>query len=119
MSDDRLKELSGYAWMQSRVPAQDGLVAFVPDGPRDPVVDALATSRPSRWYPVEGGTRVVMLLEGIKEYDPSRFKVEKGAWDHEHCDLCGENIQPMTLCWVTVSGRYITLCVACHAKLKP
>jgi hypothetical protein len=92
-------------------------VTFVPDGSRDPAVDALGTSRPSRWYPVQGGVRVVILYEAEEEYDVTRFHIEKGAWDHEHCELCRALIPPMTLCWVTESGPYVLLCEECHAKV--
>jgi hypothetical protein len=54
---------------------------------------------------------------GSPEYDATKWQVEKGAWDHEHCDLCGENIPAMTLCWVTKYDPYILLCDACHAKV--
>jgi hypothetical protein len=36
-------ELARYRWMQSRIPALDALVAFVPSGARDPAVDSFAT----------------------------------------------------------------------------
>jgi hypothetical protein len=117
MSDLDLEELAGYTWMQSRIPALDGLVTFVPDGVRDPEINSFTTSRPSRWYPVDGGFRAVVPYEGGLEYDAERWHVEKGAWDHEHCKLCGANIPPMTLCWVTETGPYIILCEECHAKV--
>jgi hypothetical protein len=117
MADYEIDELARFEWMQSRIPALDALVCFVPDGPRDAAVDSLAMSHRSRWYPLQGGTRVVVSMEGEPEYDATKWQVENGAWDHEHCDLCGENIPAMTLCWVTKYDPYVLLCDACHAKL--
>jgi hypothetical protein len=116
-ADHEIDELRGFEWMQSRIPALDALVHFVPDAPRDAEVDAFATSHRSRWYPVEGGTHVVVSMDGEPDYDPSKWKVEKGAWDHEHCDLCSDNIPAMTLCWVTRYDPYVLLCDACHAEV--
>lgn len=117
MSDYSINELAAFDWMQSRIPALDGLVAFVPDGPPDPAVASFAEGRPSRWYPVEGGHRVVVPYDDGSPYDASRWRVEKGAWDHEHCDLCRDRIPPMTLCWVTQRDPYVLLCESCHAKV--
>jgi len=117
MGEYGVDELAGFAWMESRIPAQPGLVAFVPDGARDPAVGALAATHPSRWYPQEGGTRVVVLFDDDLEFDPTRWHVEQGAWDHEHCDMCEEHIPSMTLCWVTEVDPYVLLCDACHAKV--
>jgi hypothetical protein len=78
---------------------------------------ALATSRRSRWYPVEGGTRVVVERQENDPDDAPRWHVEKGARDHEHCDLCGAHVPAMTSCWVTVNDPYVLLCEACHGKV--
>lgn len=117
MADYEIGELAAFEWMQSRIPAQDALVHFAADGPRDPAVDSFAMSHRSRWYPLQGGTRVVVSMESEPEYDTSKWQVEKGAWDHEHCELCGGNVPAMTLCWVTKYHPYALLCGACHAKV--
>lgn len=117
MADYEIDELASFEWMESRIPALDALVRFVPDGPRDAAVDQFATSHRSRWYPLQGGTRVVVSMDGNPKYDPEKWSVEKGAWDHEHCDVCGENIPAMTLCWVTTYDPYVLLCDACHTKM--
>jgi hypothetical protein len=116
--EDQLKELAGLTWMKSCIPPLDALVAFVPDGASNPVISDFAMGRPSRWHPMEGGHRVAVLYETVEAYDATRFQVEKGAWDHEHCELCGEQIPAMTLCWVTESGPYTILCEACHARVS-
>ena len=78
MSDYDDAELAEFKWTQSRIPALDGLVTFIPDGQRDPAVDQFATSRSCRWYPVKGGTRVVILYEEPYPYDAARWHIEKG-----------------------------------------
>ncbi|HKH49464.1 MAG TPA: hypothetical protein VKM72_32770 [Thermoanaerobaculia bacterium] len=35
MADHEIDELRGFEWMRSHIPAQDTLVHFIPDGPRD------------------------------------------------------------------------------------
>ncbi|HET9678425.1 MAG TPA: hypothetical protein VFP21_13085 [Solirubrobacterales bacterium] len=117
MTDDEIDELASFEWMKSRIPASDALVHFAPDGPRDEAVDSFAMSHRSRWYPLPGGTRVVVSLERQPDYDTTKWKVEGGAWDHEHCDLCRDGIPAMTLCWVTKRDPYVLLCDACHAKV--
>lgn len=117
MADYEIDEFARFEWMQNRIRALDALVHFVPDGPRDAAVDAFATSHRSRWHPVQGGTRVVVSLEGKPEYDAAKWQVEMGARDHEHCDLCREHIHAMTLCWVTKSDPHVLLCDVCHTKV--
>ena len=115
MADYEIDELRGFEWMPSRIPPLDALVRFVPDGPRDAEVDAFATSHRSRWYPIPGGTRVVVSMESEPEYDMGKWRVEKGAWDHEHCNVCEEQIAAMTLCYVTEEGSlYVLLCISCY-----
>ena len=75
--NDNLDVLVKYEWMKSRIPALDALVAFVPDGPRDQVVDTFSTGRPSRWYPMEGGTKVILLYRKGEPYDSTHFHVER------------------------------------------
>jgi hypothetical protein len=101
--------------MESRIPALDALAAFVPDDRTpDPVITEMQERiGGSRWYPVQGGHRVLMPYDG-GEYDSSRFTIEPGAWDHEHCGACGDKIPPMTLCYVTEPEQpYILLCAKC------
>jgi hypothetical protein len=118
MDDDltRLRELS---FVESRIPSLDALEGFVPTGgERDPAVDAAAALTGfSRWQPVEGGHKVQFLYEG-GAYETTRFKVVKGAWDHEHCKRCTKRIESMTLCFVTTSGPYILLCETCHDLVR-
>lgn len=100
--------------MPSRIPVLDGLVTFVPaGGEREPWL-LEATTGQSRWFPIEGGHRVVIPHEG-RSFDSNHLAIEKGAWDHEHCSSCGSRIAPMTLCWVTESDPYVLLCEMCHA----
>lgn len=101
------------------MPALDALSAFVPQGKEeDPVVEAASELKGcSRWLPVDGGHKVLIPFEG-QEYDHTRFEVEEGAWDHEHCKACSSDIEPMTLCWVTEPGTpYVLICNSCHDKL--
>ncbi|HZL35616.1 MAG TPA: hypothetical protein VFC78_09930 [Tepidisphaeraceae bacterium] len=116
MAGFAIEELARFEWMESRIPALAALVHFIPDGPRDAAIDSFATRHRSRWYPHCGGTRVVVSMESEPDYDATKWKIENGAWDHEHCDFCGDNIPAMTLGWVTKYDPYVLLCDKCHAK---
>jgi hypothetical protein len=104
--------------MESRIPALDALTTFVPDDqpPTGTVKDTLDRIGFSRWYPEEGGHRVLLPYEG-GEYDASHFRIEEKAWNHEHCKVCGETIPSMTLCWVTREGPFIVMCTDCKAEM--
>ena len=117
MDTDNLEELRSLNFMQSRIPALDALEIFVPNASPDDAELAELQSRTghSRWYPIEGGHRVLILYEG-GPYNEERFKLLTGAWDHEHCSRCGETIRPMTLCWVMAEGPYVLLDDACHLQ---
>jgi hypothetical protein len=107
-----------FAYHASRIPALDALSAFVADGAPDPAVQEMVSRLGmSRWYPENGGHRVLILYEG-GPYDSSRFSIEKGAWDHEHCKRCGERIPSMSLCWMSTNGPCIILCESCHKRIK-
>ena len=104
--------------MESRIPALDALSIFVAAGAeQEPLIAELQRrSGGSRWFPVQGGHRVLMRFDG-GPYDPTRCTIAPGAWDHEHCDVCGERITAMTLCHVTVPGEpYVLLCSSCYAE---
>ena len=114
-SDDELRKLQ---YAASRAPSLDALVAFVPDGeqPDKDIKELSARTGFSRWYPVAGGHRVLILYQG-GVYDPTKFKLETGAWDHEHCKRCAKSIEPMTLCWTSESGPFVLLCDDCHSAI--
>jgi hypothetical protein len=116
MTREEINQLPELDWMPSRIPKRDALTTFVADGSAcPPAVELAMQGHPARWYPQPGGHRVLILYEG-GSYDASTFHVESGAWDHEHCDACGDQIAPMTLCHVTKRGRYVALCESCYRR---
>ncbi len=117
--DDELSELRRLRYHASRIPALDALEIFVPnDAPQDAELNEVrARSGSSRWYPVEGGHKVLILFEG-GAYNEHRFTLRKGAWDHEHCKRCLYQILPMTLCWVSTDSSYTILCAKCHEPVS-
>jgi hypothetical protein len=123
MTEDDFAELSAYRFMPSRIPKLDALATFVAlgEGSEPAIQAALQRTGFSRWFPVEGGHRLLIPYDG-GEYDSSRFSIESEAWDHETCHTCRAHIDAMQLCWVTESGPYIILCEECHAEfaaMKP
>jgi hypothetical protein len=117
--DDELEYLRQFSYMPSRIPVLDALEGFVPTGSEDdPQINELQRRTGfSRWFPVSGGHRVLILYEG-GEYDHSRFTLVRGAWDHEHCKRCQSIIQPMTHCWVTRDSPFVILCETCHGVVE-
>ena len=105
-------------FMASRIPATDALAVFIPTGvePDAELKKVIGRTGFSRWYPVEGGQWMRTPYEG-GEYDSLRFTLLKDGWDHEHCTRCSARIEPMTLCWVTRTGRFILLDEKCHAEV--
>ena len=55
MADYEIEELAGFEWMQSRIPALDALVHFIPDGPRDAAVDSFRREPPQQVVSPPGG----------------------------------------------------------------
>lgn len=118
--DEELQELRRHQYHRSRIPPLDALEAFVADdGPPDSQHDELRRRTGfSRWYPVPGGHRVLVLYEG-GGYDATRWTLRKGAWDHDACKRCGVRIPSMTLCWVSRDDSYVILCEACYQEVFP
>jgi hypothetical protein len=111
---EELAALRQLQYHRSRIPALDAVEVFVPEnaGP-DAVLDEMRSRTGfSRWKPVQGGHQVLMLHEG-GGFDPTRFTLRKGAWDHEHCKRCVSRIAAMEPCWVSTEG-YTILCEECH-----
>jgi hypothetical protein len=103
MTDKELAELRGVERMQSRILVLDALCTFHPgvrtDGTDpDPVLSQeIRRWHESRWYPAEGGFRVLVPNDG-QPCDPEKFIIGEGAWDHNTCDYCSVHIPAMTLC---------------------
>lgn len=66
--------------------------------------------------PVAVGHRLRVLYQG-GGFDPARFTLVPGGWDHEHCSRCGGTVEPMTLCWVTPDGPSVLLDEKCHREV--
>lgn len=117
MTSDELTWLRELRFAPSRIPRLDAISTFVPTGSEtDPVIaEAQARTGFSRWFPVEGGHKVMFPFDDGGSYDTSRFQLEPEAWDHETCKVCRDPIPAMTLCWVTEAGPFVVLCERCHA----
>jgi hypothetical protein len=118
MTEEELIAFRGREYRASRFPSLDAICTFVPTGNEDePAIrEALARKGQSRWYPKSGGHKLLILNEG-EPVDSARFTLEKGAWDHEHCNGCRARIPSMTLCWVSVADPYTILCEHCYGAV--
>ena len=119
MTEQELAQFPSQEYHSSRFPALDAISTLVPAGQEnEPVISAALEQKGySRWFPAEGGHRLLILHEG-EPCDASRFALEKGAWDHEHCSSCRSRIPSMILWWVSVNGPYTILCEECHRQVS-
>jgi len=81
MNEDELLDLQRFTYRKSRIPALDALATFVPAGQEtDPVLqEAVGFSGFSRWFPVPGGHRLLVLYErGSYATTASHSRRERG-----------------------------------------
>jgi hypothetical protein len=117
---DPLEGLTAEMFRKTVYPGTDALMVFVPEGkkPSPEVQKILDEAGSQRWFPVEGGNTVKCPFV-TDTYDESLFKLEKGGWDHEHCDTCGCTIDVGDSCWVTEEAdEFFLICDVCHQKLR-
>lgn len=115
-----LKNLTSSMFRRVSLPKRDALTVFIPKDqkPSSEVKKILDEAGPQRWFPQEGG-HLVKIPNIFDSYDNKIFKLEKDAWDHEHCDKCGAAIYSGDLCWVTEpdNNQYL-FCDSCYQNLN-
>src|SRR5262249_22378073 len=72
--------------------------------------------RPRKPDPGAGGWYAEVPYTG-QEYDPEKFWVYEGGWDHEHCHACNLRINPGDEYWQTVEEFPLELCLLCYERL--
>lgn len=112
MTDEELNVLPSPAWMPSRIPTRDALVAIVPKGVEFPR-ERIPSSPEQRWYPQKDGSIRLLVQHDGGAFDTSLFHIAPRAWDHTTCDVCNTRIPAMTVCFVTRYDPYIALCATC------
>jgi hypothetical protein len=118
--DKEINSLTSGMFHQVYCPKRDALTVFIPkDQKPSPVVQkALDEAGPQRWFPQEGG-HLVKIPNVFDSYDDSIFKIEKNAWNHEHCDKCETTINSGDMCWAAESDNSTYLfCDDCYQNLK-
>ena len=101
-------------------PKTDALVVFIPKDqePSPEIKKVLDEAGPQRWFPKEDGN-IVKCPNVVNTFDKTIFKLEKGGWDHEHCDACGNTIDAGMSCWIAKKDDELFLiCELCYKKLK-
>lgn len=100
-------------------PGCDAAVAFVPEGqsPGPEIQIALERAGRQRWYPVPGGHEAKAEYHSIAGHE-HLFRLEKGGWDHEHCDFCSQSIPAGQTCWTTSDRDFAVFCEQCYEKLR-
>ncbi len=116
--DELLWTLDPGIFKRREYPGMDALVAIVPKGQEaSPDVKRVEGGRESRWFPFDGGWKVVCPFVG-QAFDSSVFSVVKNGWDHAHCEGCNATIDIGGSCWTAkAEDDFFVLCDACHAQL--
>ena len=62
----------------------------------------------SFWQPYRG-----------EAYDPEKFELVEGGWDHEHCDVCWEKIVDGVAYWTNddAEAGHLDLCESCYPRV--
>jgi hypothetical protein len=119
-NDKEIDSLTTGMFHQICCPKSDALTVFIPEGqkPSSEVQKVLDEAGHQRWFPQEGG-HLVKIPNVFDSYDDSIFKIEKDAWDHEHCDKCGATINYSDLCWAAdMENSTYLFCESCYQNLK-
>ena len=101
-------------------PETDAPVVFIPKDqePSPEIKKVLDEAGPQRWFPKENGN-IIKCPNVVNTFDESLFKLEKGGWDHEHCDACGNTINAGVTCWIAKKDdKLFIICERCYKKLK-
>jgi len=100
-------------------PGTDALVAVILKNQETPaeVKQTVHDAGRSREYPFEGGWKVMCPYTG-QSFDHDLFHIEKGRWNHEHCDGCQGSIGVGGSCWVAeTEDDFFVICDNCYDKL--
>ena len=119
-TNDPINNLLSSMFHQIIYPKIDALTVFIPDGqkPSPEIQKVLNEAGPQRWYPKDNGY-LVKCPNIFDKFDENLFKLEKDAWDHEHCDKCGNTINSGEKCWASEENNtFYIFCDACYKKLK-
>ncbi len=117
---DPIDSLTASMFRQVRCPKMDALTVFIPKDqePFPEVQKVLDEAGHQRWFPQDGG-HLVKIPNVFDSYDDNLFKLEKDAWDHEHCYKCGATIDPDDLYWAAEPDNCLYLfCESCYQKLN-
>ena len=52
-------------------------------------------------------------------FDPEKFELREGGWDHEHCEVCWTHVEPGDSYWPNVdeAGGHVDLCERCYPRV--
>lgn len=100
-------------------PGCDAAVVFVAQGqaPAPEIRAALERAGRQRWYPVPGGHEAKVEYHNVTG-SQHLFRLEKGGWDHEHCDFCSQPILAGQTSWTTPDRDFVVFCEQCYEKLR-
>jgi hypothetical protein len=115
---DPLKDLRVDIFQKETFQAMDALVIFIPKGQErsDEVQRVLDEAGSRREFPQDNGY-IIRCPNVVDSFDKTLFEVEKGGWEHEHCDTCGRTIDVGDPYWISEDEVYL-ICDSCYQKLQ-
>ena len=116
---DPLEDLRAEMFEKETFQAMDALVVFIPKGqkPSEEVQRVLYEAGVSRHYMKDGGS-VIKCPYVAESFDNKLFKIEKGGWEHEHCDTCNNIISVGDSYWISEGDEVYLVCENCHQEIK-
>lgn len=116
---DPLKDLRAEMFEKETFQAMDALVVFIPKGqkPSKEVQRVLDEAGRRRYYMKDGG-RIIKCPYVVESFDNKLFKIEKGGWEHEHCDTCNSIISAGDSYWISDENEFYLICNNCYQEIK-
>jgi hypothetical protein len=117
---DSLQGLRAEMFRHTSYPGMDALVAVIPRGQETPaeVKQTVDDAGEGRWFPFEGGWKVMCPYTG-QSFDHDLFHLEKGGWNHVHCNGCQGSISVGSSCWVAeTEDDFLVICDNCYDELR-
>ena len=114
-----LKDLRSEMFEKETFQAIDALVVFIPKGqkPSKEVQRVLDEAGSQRHYMKDRGN-IIKCPFVVESFDNTLFEIEKGGWEHEHCDICNSTISVGDSYWISEENEVYLICNNCYREIK-
>jgi hypothetical protein len=52
-----------------------------------------------------------------ERFDPTKYRLIRAGWGHDHCFLCAATIRPGEEWWAAEPPDEVGVCLTCHARM--